>query len=73
MKIIGQILGVLLIIFILWVGISIFAGIVVGISEMPYEDGPIDGCENLKETIVKQKEVLKESWNSAGIDTIKNK
>jgi len=73
MKIIGQILGIFLVIFVLWVGISIFAGIVVGISEMPYEDGPIEGCKNLKETVAKQKVVLKEAWNAAEVDTINNK
>ena len=66
-SIIGKLIGVAFTIFILWIVISVILGIGAGIMEMPYEDGPIDGCENIKETLVKQKEVIKDAWDATPV------
>jgi hypothetical protein len=50
------------ILFVVWIIVSVFLGILLGIANMPYEDGPIDGCNNLKETVHKVRKDLKNAW-----------
>lgn len=49
-------------VFLLWIIVSVILGIISGIANMPYEDGPIDGCENLKETVFNVSKDLKKEW-----------
>jgi len=69
MRIIGKLLGLVIIIFLLWVIISIYLGIGSGIINMPAEDGGPSIKENWEQTA---KPMIKEAWENTEIDTIIN-
>jgi len=44
------------------------AAVVSGIIEMPFEDGPDDGCENLKELSEKRIEEVKQTYKETEVE-----